>query len=113
MSKKDLIKITEKFAKEQLKNADPGHDFFHILRARNNAKLINEEEGAGPFIIDLAILLHDVGDRKIINKENDDYSIARNFLVGQKLDAKTINEVMFVIENMSFSKTLNSKQIHQ
>jgi uncharacterized protein len=109
MLKKDLIKTTEKFVKERLKGADPGHDFFHIQRVRNNAKLINEKEHANSLIIDLASLLHDVGDRKIIKQECDDYSIARNFLLASKIDRKTADAVMFVIENMSFSKTLNSK----
>ncbi len=109
MFKKDLIKITEEFAKDKLKYADPGHDFFHIQRVRSNAKLINTKEQANLSIVDLAILLHDVGDRKIIRQENDDYSIARNFLLAQKLDSKIVDSVMFVIENMSFSRTLNSK----
>lgn len=109
MKEKELIKITEKFAKEKLKNADPGHDFFHIQRVINNAKLINKEERANWQIIELAILLHDVGDRKIINQENDNYLIAKNFLLARKLNIKTINDIMFIIENMSFSKTLNSK----
>lgn len=106
---KNLIKNTEKFVKEKLKNADSGHDFFHIQRVRNNAKLINKKEHANWLIIDLAVLLHDVGDNKVIRQEKDDYSIAKNFLTKSKLDNKIINIVIFIIENMSFSKTLNSK----
>lgn len=109
MPKNNLIKTAEKFTKEKLKNADPGHDFFHIQRVRNNAKLINKKERANWLIINLAILLHDVGDRKIIRREKDNYSIAKNFLLASKLDNEIIDSIMFVIENMSFSKTLNSK----
>ena len=109
MLRKQLIKITEEFVKEKLKDADPGHDFFHIQRVRNNAKLINAKEHANSVIVDLALLLHDVGDRKILRQENDDYSIARNFLQAQKVPNATIDRVMFVIEHMSFSKTLNAK----
>lgn len=104
-----LLTLSTVFAQEKLAGADPGHDFFHIQRVINNARLINEKENAHWLIIELAILLHDVGDRKIIKQENDDYSIARNFLLEHKLDSENVEAVMFIIENMSFSKTLNSK----
>jgi uncharacterized protein len=54
-------------------------------------------------------LLHDVGDRKVIKKESDDYTIAENFLTSNKVSKGIIEQIMFIIKNMSFSKTLNNK----
>jgi uncharacterized protein len=110
MNKEKIIKNTENFAKKLLINEGTGHDWWHIVRVRNNSKLINNKEKADQFIIDLAVLLHDVGDRKVIKKEKDDYTIAEGFLKKQKLNDKTIEEVMFIIKNMSYSKTLNTKR---
>ena len=87
-----------------------GHDWWHIERVRNNAKLICKSEKADLFIVDLALLLHDVGDRKVIKKDEDDYSIAENFLIRQKVPNDIVDQVMFIIKNISFSKSLNSKK---
>jgi uncharacterized protein len=109
--KKDLIlKKTEDYTKKALSNEGTGHDWWHIERVRNNARLINSTEKADGFVIELAVLLHDVGDRKVIKQEEDDYSIAENFLKKQKVSAEVIEHVMFIIQNMSFSKSLNSKK---
>ncbi len=109
MDKKTVIKNTEVFVKGRLADEPTGHDFWHIVRVLNNAKEICKNEKADWHVIHLALLLHDVGDRKIIKTEHDDYSIARNFLTSQKVPSETIEKVMFIIENMSFSKSLNSK----
>jgi uncharacterized protein len=109
MNKNQIIKNTEIFVKKALCKEGTGHDFWHIERVRNNAKLINKKERADIFIIDLALLLHDIGDRKVIKKDEDDYSIAENFLKKQKILKEIIEKVMFIIKNMSFSKSLNQK----
>ncbi len=87
-----------------------GHDWWHIERVRNNARLICKSEKADWFVVDLAVLLHDVGDWKVINKDKDDYSIAENFLKNQKVPDETVERIMFIIKNMSFSKSLNNKK---
>jgi len=110
MKRDNIIKKTEKFVKDLLSKEGTGHDWWHIERVRKNAKLINKVEKANKIIIDLALLLHDVGDRKVIKKENDDCSIAENFLRKQKAPKDVVTHVMFIIENISFSKTLNNKK---
>lgn len=111
MIDRDLIaQRTEIFVKDRLLKEGTGHDWWHILRVRNNARLICKIEEANLFIIDMAILLHDVGDRKVINKPEDDYSIAERFLSVQGLSDSVITRIMFIIKNMSFSKSLNSKK---
>jgi len=110
MNKKQILKNTENFVRTALEKEGTGHDWWHILRVRNNAKLILETEKADTFIIDLAVMLHDVGDRKVINKEDDDYTIAEKFLMKNKIDTNAIEQVMFIIQNMSFSKSLNNKK---
>lgn len=112
MKKEIILKKTENFVKKALQQESTGHDWWHIERVRNNAKLINTKEKADAFIIELTVLLHDVGDRKVIKKDEDDYSIAENFLKKQKVEPEAIEQVMFIIKNMSFSKTLNNKKVN-
>lgn len=110
MNKKKILSRAEKFAKNILEKDTTGHDWWHIVRVINNARLINKKEKADDFIIELAVLLHDVGDRKVINKDMDDYSIAEKFLTDNNVTKEVFDEVMFIIKNMSFSKTLNNKK---
>lgn len=63
MNKQHIILSTINFVKEQLSNAEGGHDWFHIERVWKNAKLIAaSEENADLFIIELGALLHDIAD---------------------------------------------------
>ncbi len=107
--KKTIIKNTENFVKKYLNGEGTGHDWWHIERVMNNANLINKSEKADSLVISLAVLLHDVGDRKVIKKYEDDYSIAENFLIKEKVPKEIIERVMFIIKNMSFSKSLNNR----
>ena len=110
MKKKEtIIKNTENFVKKHLNKEGTGHDWWHIERVMNNANLINKSEKADPLVISLAALLHDVGDRKVIKRYEDDYSIAENFLIEQGVPKEIIERVMFIIKNMSFSKSLDNK----
>ncbi|MBP6925937.1 MAG: HD domain-containing protein [Candidatus Pacebacteria bacterium] len=110
MKKEIILKRTKLFTKKALSGEGTGHDWWHIERVLNNANLINKTEKADAFVIELAVLLHDIGDRKVIQREEDDYTIAENFLKKQKVADDVINQVMFIIKNMSFSKSLNHKK---
>ena len=44
MTDSTLIEKTKDFVREQLKDAEGGHDWFHTLRVYNNALLISKSE---------------------------------------------------------------------
>lgn len=103
---------TEAFVKARLLSENTGHDWWHAVRVSSMAKHINESENGDSYIIDLACLLHDVGDRKVITEYDDDSSIAENFLLEQSVPEHTIKQVMYIINNMSFSKNLKNKLVN-
>jgi len=113
MNRRVILQKTEKFVKKALAGEGTGHDWWHIERVLNNARLINKTEKGDAFVIELAVLLHDVGDRKVIHKEEDDYTIAEDFLKKMKVSPDVIEHVIFIIKNMSFSKSLNNKKSAQ
>ena len=98
-----IIKKTISYVKETLANAEGGHDWWHIYRVWNNAKLINEMENANEFITQLAALLHDIADSKF---NNGDESIgpktAKVFLDSIDVDSEISSEVIRIIKNVSF-----------
>lgn len=113
MDNSKLIKQTEDFVKARLINESTGHDWWHAVRVSSAARSIHKIEGGDFLVIELATLLHDVGDRKVINKPDDDYTIAEAFLSGRGVSADVIEQVMFIIKNMSFSKSLDGENIEK
>lgn len=105
-----IIQNTENFVEKLLAKESTGHDWWHVVRLRNSARKIYNIEGGDWFVIDMTLLLHDVGDRKVIDKDNDDYSIAEDFLVSQGVPRDVIDRILFIIQNMSFSKSLNTQR---
>lgn len=103
-----IIKATETFVKSRLLGEGTGHDWWHAVRVRNIAQTLQANEGGDVTIITLATLLHDVGDRKVLGTEQDDYSIATNFLEQQGVDQQIIDHIVHIISRMSFSKSLDN-----
>ncbi|MDT0689691.1 HD domain-containing protein [Salegentibacter sp. F188] len=98
-----IIENTIVFVKETLKGAEGGHDWFHIQRVFNNAKLIAEGEDANDLVIALGALLHDIADSKFHNgDETVGPKVAEEFLKSQKVSPEVIHHVIKIIENISF-----------
>lgn len=99
-----LINNTILFVKNQLSNAEGGHDWFHIERVYKNSLLIAEEEKeCNLIVVKLAALLHDIADSKFHNgDELVGPKTARIFLKSQNVSEDIISHVIAIIENISF-----------
>ena len=62
-----LLDNTTLFVKQQLENAEGGHDWFHMERVYKNALLIAREEDCDLTVVQLGALLHDIADSKFHN----------------------------------------------
>ena len=104
MNRDEVIKRTEEFVKQILKGYDSGHDWWHIERVRRLAKFINEEELlADPFILDIAVLLHDSADSKFSGEDHrEGYELIEEFMAASGLD-EIKDHIIEVIRNVSFS----------
>jgi len=113
MSNPDLISRTIQFVKQQLANAEGGHDWFHIERVYRNSLLISQSEKCDEVVVKLGALLHDIADSKF---HDGDESIgpktARAFLEGEAVDEATIVHVINIIENISFKGGNFEKKFH-
>lgn len=98
-----LIENTIEFVKQQLQNAEGGHDWFHIERVYKNALLIAQSENCDLTVVQLGALLHDIADSKFHDgDETVGPRTARAFLESQNADEETIIQVINIIENISF-----------
>ncbi|NQU85403.1 MAG: HD domain-containing protein [Mariniphaga sp.] len=101
MKNTEILQKTESFVKTFLEGEGNGHDWWHIYRVRKLALAIAEKEGGDLFIIEMAALLHDVDDYKLI-KENKESKNALNWLNKLQLPDKTIHHILSIIDEVSF-----------
>ncbi|MGY0425287.1 MAG: HD domain-containing protein [Polaribacter sp.] len=106
MDKEKVISNTISFVKEDLKNTEGGHDWFHIERVFKNAILISKQEKANIFVISLGALLHDIADPKFYNgDETIAPKKASEFLEKQQVSKDIIDHVVYIIKRISFKNS--------
>lgn len=107
------IKKVEAYVKNKLEADKTGHDYQHIKRVVNNCKKIYENMSISDEdknIIISAALVHDLIDYKLI----DDIEKEKNKLIGLLEESNykdsQIKEIIYIIENMSFSANIDGKK---
>jgi uncharacterized protein len=110
MNKEKIITATIAFVKKELKNAEGGHDWFHIARVFKNTLLISKDEKVAIFVVSLAALLHDIADPKFYNgDETVGPKVATTFLKEQKVDTVIITHVINIIKHISFKNSFDKE----
>jgi len=106
------IDQTADFVRQQLANAEAGHDWWHILRVWNNVKSLLEHEQADRLTCELAALLHDIADSKFHDgDETLGPRIAGAFLQSIEVDPAVIHHVQNIITYLSYKASLGSVPI--
>ena len=109
MDQEIIIQNTIDFVKETLKNAEGGHDWFHIERVYKNALLISKKEHVDLFIVRLGALLHDIADAKFYDgDETMGPKMATEFLTTQQVDADVRAHIVNIIHHISYKNSLSS-----
>ena len=115
----DLVRKTIEFVRAKLKDEHTGHDWYHAERVWKLAKLLQEEEGGDKEIIELAALLHDLGDYK----KYDFNEVKGSFVLLGMMDvlgieeedkekiAQIIEEAQFIGDDTKTPSTVESKII--
>jgi uncharacterized protein len=110
MDQEKIIANTITFVKKELKDAEGGHDWFHIERVFKNTILISREEKVDVFIVSLAALLHDIADPKFYNgDETIGPRVASEFLKKQKVSGSIIEHVTHIIKHISFKNSFDKE----
>ena len=97
------IEKTITYVKQQLANAEGGHDWWHIERVWKSAKKIAETENVNLLVIELGALLHDIADAKFHDGDEElGPQIAAVFMREINVDEETIQHVVQIIKHISF-----------
>lgn len=120
MNKMEILIKTEEYVKNLLQGESSGHDWWHIHRVRSQALFIGEKEQADLFIVELAALLHDIGDFKFHDGDIDvGPGMAREWLEKMEIPGKMIGHICEIVRDISFKgagtpsimKTLEGKVV--
>lgn len=98
----DFIRLVQEAVQEAMRRQDAAHDWHHIERVRRWALKIAEEEGGNKPIIELAALVHDVGDRKAHESEEVGDRAVRHLLLSCGVPDLFINPVADIAKRVSF-----------
>ena len=110
MNNEQIVQNTIEFVKDTLAEAEGGHDWFHIERVFNNAKLISKDEDADDFVVALGALLHDIADAKFYDgDETVGPRKASQFLISQNVDSLVIEHVVNIIKHISYKNSLDKQ----
>ncbi|MEI6173969.1 MAG: HD domain-containing protein [Bacteroidota bacterium] len=103
MTEKEIIIKTAEFVQSELKDAEGGHDWWHIERVWKSARTIAAAENVNLFIVELGALLHDIADSKFHGgDEIIGATKARAFLTTLGVEEHTIGHIIQIIQNISF-----------
>ena len=104
MDKELIIQNTADHVKNVLYGESTGHDWWHVYRVWNLAKHITEIEKADSFIVELAVLLHDLADYKFNDNDHDiGIKVSTKWLESQGVDSAYIEPILDCIRSCSFS----------
>jgi uncharacterized protein len=99
----EILEKTADHVQNLLSGEGSGHDWFHVERVRNVALHIARDEGADPFVVELAALLHDVADWKFAGGDHAaGPRAARDWLTSLGVDKPIIDHVARIIAGLSF-----------
>ncbi|SEA80379.1 uncharacterized protein SAMN05660909_03534 [Chitinophaga terrae (ex Kim and Jung 2007)] len=103
MNHDEIIAATVAYVKEELRSAEGGHDWWHINRVWNNAKLIAASEEADLLVVELGALLHDIADSKFHDGDEEvGPARATAFLESLQVPPRVIEAVVNIIRYISF-----------
>lgn len=106
MENNKLVAVRQ-YAYEKLGQDRSGHDFYHVERVAKIAKKLAAEENiTDTTLIQTASYLHDVIDDKVIENVESEKRDIKKFLKKLEFPRGDIQEILVIIENISYSKEL-------
>ncbi len=91
------------YVKEELADAEGGHDWWHTYRVWKLARRISEEEQVNQLVVELSAILHDVADAKFHDGDEEIGPVkARTFLKNIGVLPEIFQHVEKIIRHMSF-----------
>ena len=107
MNTEKTVQSTIEYVKQLFANDHSGHDFYHTLRVFRLAKTMAAQEGADLFVVQMAALLHDVDDSKLMEAQSQN---ALTYLQTTDVSPADCEHILYIINNQSFRNSIGTVQ---
>ncbi|MEJ6400066.1 HD domain-containing protein [Nicoliella lavandulae] len=98
----------EPYVKARMQNDSTGHNYDHVERVVNNVQaIIVNESKANALVALTAAYLHDLIDDKLVDDPEQQIAVVKQQLAKWHYSEDKIDQIMDIIEHMSFSKNLD------
>jgi len=112
LSSNQLIHKTAEYVKQKMLHESTGHDWWHVFRVWNMAKLLSTSYSEADLLkVELAALLHDLGDYKITGSSDAEEGILRSAMDELGFTPEFKEEVLEIIDKISYSKNVGSSEV--
>lgn len=111
MEAKQLVAAVAAEVERRLTGQGAGHGWDHIQRVHRTACEIQAEAGGDRLVIELAALLHDVGDAKFHGGQERSGEFTREILGQWELPQGFCEHVVHIVDNISFRKRASADRL--
>lgn len=109
-STNELVTKAQKYATEYMNQYDGSHNYQHVQRVCNLAKIIEKSERhehpdlvIDSTVVELASILHDIGDRKYLRPGENGANQVETLLIGFGADQAQAQLVQLIVNHVSYS----------
>ncbi len=102
MKEEKILQEVAAYVEQRLSGEGSGHDWWHIVRVRKLAEKLALAEGGDSFICQLAALVHDLVDDKLVADEGLALAEVRDLLTRVGVAANQTDQVLTIIQSISY-----------
>lgn len=112
MSHDEIVDATITYVKQELSNAEGGHDWHHIHRVYLNAvRIASQESDVDMLVVKLGALLHDIADAKFHSGDEEiGPQTARRFLESLSVTEDIVLHVENIVRHISFKGSIEGQK---
>lgn len=106
-----VVEQVEAIVRQRMAGQGAGHGFDHVERVLRLARAIQSQTGGERVIVELAALLHDLGDAKFNAGVERSGEFAQAILSELGEPPDTIAQVVHIVDNLSFRKSAAAAEL--
>ena len=103
-NRSELIEQVTSIVRSRLADQGAGHGFDHIQRVWLTARKLRSICGGNLLVVELAALLHDIGDAKFFDGEERSKEFSIEIMSQLGVEKVTVDHVAQIVDNISFRK---------
>ncbi len=107
----NLLTQVHALVRERMSGQSAGHGIDHVLRVQRIAKQLQQSEGGDLLTIELAALLHDIGDAKFHDGVERSGEFAIEILRSFDLPDDLVQHVAKICDQISFRKAVSVSEL--